>query len=402
MSNIYYFQAKDHNQRIVKGRVKASSREEVEEKLISRQLVLIQANTKKQPQKSFLIGGVAKGALVVAIRQLSFLINASVPVVQALDTVSLNTSDVGLKKVLYDLARSVESGQSFSSALKQYSHIFDEVFINMVHSGEEGGSLDVMLSQLAVYIEKSHSVRKKVRGGMLYPGFITVVAGLIVVGIMVFLVPKFENIFADSGQNLPGLTQIVIDTSRYMRNNAVTFIIGLVGMIVGLAIFLRTDVGRRIKEMVLMGLPVFGDLMKKYYIARFSRTVSSLLSSGGQIVASLKIGAKSTGSIFFREAVLRVSDMVETGHTLSKCISKEKIFPGLIKNMISVGEETGNLDEVLKKIADFYEEQVDVAVESMLKLIEPILIVGIAVVISFIVIAMYLPIFQMGELLSGG
>ena len=208
---------------------------------------------------------------------------------------------MGLKKVLYDLARSVESGQSFSSALKQYSHIFDEVFINMVHSGEEGGSLDVMLGQLAIYIEKSHSVRKKVRGGMLYPGFITIVAGLIVVGIMVFLVPKFENIFSDSGQNLPGLTQMVIDISRYMRNNVMTFMIGLFGMIVGLTIFLRTDVGKRIKEMVLMGVPVFGDLMKKYYIARFSRTVSSLLSSGGQIVASLKLEQNLQGVFFFEK-----------------------------------------------------------------------------------------------------
>ena len=272
----------------------------------------------------------------------------------------------------------------------------------MVHSGEEGGSLDIMLNQLAMYIEKSHKVKKKVTGGMLYPGFITIVAGLIVVGIMVFLVPKFENIFSDSSQNLPGLTQIVIDISRYMRNNAMEFIMGIVGTIVGLTIFLKTNMGKRCKEMVIMNLPVFGDLLRKYHVARFSRTMSSLLSSGGQIVASLKIAAKSTGSIFFQEAVLRVSDMVETGHTLSKCISKEQIFPGLIKNMISVGEETGNLDEVLKKIADFYEEQVDVAVENMLKLIEPILIVGIAFVIGFVVIAMYLPIFKMGELLSSG
>ena len=401
MSAIYYFQAKDHNQRLVKGRVKASSREEVEEKLMARQLILIQANTKKQP-RAFFIGGVSKNNLVVAVRQLSFLVNASVPVVQALDTVSSNTSDVGFKKVLHELARSVESGQSFSSALKQYSHIFDEVFINMVHSGEEGGSLDVTLSQLASYIEKSNSVKRKVRGGMLYPGFITVAAGVIVAGIMIFLVPKFESIFADFGKDLPALTQAVIDVSRFMRDNSMKIMVGLGGLIVGVLIFLKTDTGKRIKEMCLMGIPFFGDLLRKYYIARFSRTVSSLLSSGEQVVAALKIGSKSTGSIFFQEAILRVSDMVETGHTLSKCITKEKIFPGLIKNMISVGEETGNLDEILTKIAQFYEEQVDVAVENLLKLIEPILILGIAVIISFIVIAMYLPIFQMGELLSGG
>ena len=401
MSAIYYFKAQDHNKRIVNGRVRASSREEVEEKLMAKQLVLVHATTQKTSKSNFFVGGVKKNSLVTATRQLAFLINASVPVVQALDTVKTNTNDIGLKNVLNNIARSIESGKPFSKALKMYPSVFDEVYCNMVASAEEGGSLDIMLNQLAVYIEKSHYIRRKIMSGMMYPGFIITAATLIVVGIIIFLVPKFQEIFGESGRELPFLTQMIINISDVLRNNYLFFLGSIIGAITGLFVFLKTESGKRVGEAFSMAFPLIGDLLRKYYVARFARTLASLLSSGGDMSRSLKIGGRSTGSIFFKEAVFRVVDMVESGYALARAVSKEKVFPGLVKNMIAVGEETGNVSEVLYKIAEFYEDQVDTAVENLLKLIEPILIVGIAFVVGFIVIAMYLPVFEMGNVMTG-
>ena len=299
-----------------------------------------------------------------------------------------------------EVALNVESGDSLSKALQKFPTVFDEVYVNMVAAGESGGSLDVMLNRLAIYIEKTHSIVSRIRSGMMYPGFISVVAFLIVIGLLVFLVPKFEEIFSDAGQDLPALTQKIVNLSHFMRDHYILFIGMIVGFGAAFAMFLTTHTGKRVTEQVSMKTPVLGDLLTKYRVARFSRTLSSMLSSGANLSEGLQLGAKSTGGIFFKEAVVRVIKMVESGYSVAKAISREKVFPGLVKNMISVGEQTGNMTEVLNKMADFYEEQVDVSVENLLKLVEPLLLVGVAFVIGFIVIAMYLPIFQMGQVMG--
>lgn len=400
MSVVYYFKAKDHNKRVITGRVRASSKRELEQKLMSKQLLLISATSQKKSKNKVSVFGVQTKNLVISTRQLAFLINASVPVVQALRTVSKNTSDASLKKIFETVAQSVESGDTLSQALKKFPTVFDEVYTNMASAGESGGSLDTMLNRLAIYIEKTHSIKSRIRSGMMYPGFISFVAFLIVIGLLVFLVPKFEEIFSDAGQDLPGLTQKIVNLSQFMRDHYILFLGMIVGFIASISAFLVTDTGKRTLEIVSTNTPVLGSLLTKYRVARFSRTLSSMLSSGSNLSEALSLGAKSTGGIFFKEAIVRVTRMVESGYSIAKAISKEKVFPGLVKNMISVGEQTGNMTEVLNKMADFYEEQVDVSVENLLKLVEPLLLVGVAVVIGFIIIAMYLPIFKMGQLMG--
>ena len=402
MGTTHYFKAKDHKDRVVSGRVTASSVEEVKNKLMSKQLVLISSSTQRPTTSVMFSGGVSQNALAVGTRQLAFLVGASVPIVEALHTVSNNTKDIGLKKVMKDLSETVESGQPLSSALKRYPLVFNVVYVNLVRSGEEGGSLDTMLKQLATYIEKTYSIKKRVRAGMMYPGFVTAAATTIVIGIMLFLVPKFQDIFSDSDRELPALTQLVISISKLMRDNFIMMGLGLVVMGIGVMIFAKSPTGERVFESIKLNLPGFGNLFIRFYVARFARTTSSLLSSGGTFTEAVQLGGKASGSIFFREATNRIARMVESGYSFSNAISKEKVFPGIVRNMISVGEKTGNVDDVLNKIAEFYEEQVEATVEGLLKLIEPVLIVGIALVIGFIVIALYLPVFEMGNVLSQG
>ena len=402
MGTTHYFKAKDHKDRVVSGRVVAGSVEEVRNKLMSKQLVLISSSTERPATSLVLSGGVSQDALVIGTRQLAFLVGASVPIVEALHTVSNNTKDIGLKKVMRDLSGIVESGQPLSSALKRYPSIFSVIYVNLVRSGEEGGSLDVMLKQLATYIEKTHSIKKRVKAGMMYPGFVTIAATAIVIGIMMFLVPKFQDIFSDSGKELPMLTQTVIAISTLMRENFIMMTLGVIVMGIGVVIFAKHPVGARVFESIQLKLPGFGSLFIRFYIARFARTTSSLLSSGGTFTDAITLGGKASGSIFFREATDRIARMVESGYSFSNAISKETVFPGIVRNMVSVGEKTGNVDDVLNKIAEFYEEQVESTVEGLLKLIEPVLIVGIALVIGFIVISLYLPVFEMGSILSEG
>ena len=401
---VFSFKARDVNQRVIRGRIKAATKEDVEQRLMARQLTLISASedsgSSNLLEMSF--GGVKSKNLVVATRQLAFLVNASVPIVQALEAVSVNTDDHKLKSIFKKLSVNVESGQSFSNALKSYPHIFNELYLSMVKAGEEGGTLDSVLKQLSTYIEKSENIKQKVKSALMYPCFITVAAFAILTAIIVFLVPKFEEIFSDAGQELPELTQLIISISHFIRNHYVICILGIIAVIVCVKMILKTDTGARNFERLLLNLPGFGPLFSKNYVANYSRTLSSLLSSGVMVIDGIKISGKASGSILIKEASYRMCKIIEAGHNFGKALTREKIFPGLVKNMVIVGEETGNVDAVLEKIADFYEEQVEVAVEGLLKLIEPAMILGVALVIGFILIALYLPIFEISGTMAGG
>ncbi|MDE0152086.1 MAG: type II secretion system F family protein [Bdellovibrionales bacterium] len=404
---VYNFRAKDPNRRVVQGRVKASSRDEVERKLMSRQLVLISAspqNTKKSDFNLLEInfGGISHKKVVLATRQLAFLVKASVPIAQALDIIGKNTDDAPLRRIFEELSQGIIAGKSFSASLMGYPNVFDELYVNMVRAGEEGGSLDVMLNQLATYIEKTESIKGRVKSSMMYPVFVAIVAIAIVIGMIVYLVPKFEEIFAEADQELPAITQMLVDASDFMRNNSVLLIMSVLAMGVSFVMFIKSEYGSRIWEKFLTNVPVLGSLLIKNNVARFSRTLSCLLSAGGNIVESIKIAGKSSGSVLMKDASVRVSESVEKGFMLGKSLASESIFPSLMRNMIISGEQTGNVDDILMKIAEFCEEQVDAAVDGIIKMIEPVMIVGVALVIGFIIIALYLPIFKMSGALAGG
>ena len=403
---VYHFRAKDPNRRVVQGRVKAISKDEVERKLMSRQLVLISASPQNVKKDFNLlevnIGGISHKKVVLATRQLAFLVKASVPIAQALDIVGKNTDDAPLRKIFEELAQGIIAGKSFSASLSGYPNVFDELYINMVRAGEEGGSLDLMLNQLATYIEKTENIKGRVKSAMMYPIFIAIVALLIVIGMIVYLVPKFEEIFADADQELPAITQLLVDVSGFIRNHSVLLILSVIAMCISFVMFIKSEYGSRVWERFLTNIPGLGSLFVKNNVARFSRTLSCLLSAGGNIVESIKIAGKSSGSVLMKDASVRVSESVEKGFRLGKSLAGESIFPSLMRNMIISGEQTGNVDDILMKISEFCEEQVDAAVDGILKMIEPVMIVGVALVIGFIIIALYLPIFKMSGALAGG
>lgn len=402
---LYYFRAKDPNRRVVQGRVKAISRDEVEKKLMSKQLVLISAvvqNKKKVNLLEVNIGGISHKKVVLATRQLAFLVKASVPIAQALDIVGKNTDDAPLRKIFEELSESIIAGKSFSLSLSAYPKIFDELYVNMVRAGEEGGSLDTMLNQLASYIEKTEKIRGQVKSAMMYPIFISVVAILIVIGMIIYLVPKFEEIFAEADQELPAITQMLVSVSDFMRDHFILLTMSVIGLCISFVMFIKSEAGSRIWEKFLVNVPAFGPLFVKNNVARFSRTLSCLLSAGNNIIESIKIAGKASGSVLMKDASVRVSDSVERGFKLGKSLANESVFPSLMKNMIISGEQTGNVDDILMKIAEFCDEQVEAAVNGVIKLIEPVMIVGVALVIGFIIVALYLPIFKMSGALAGG
>ena len=259
-----------------------------------------------------------------------------------------------------------------------------------------------MLNQLASYIEKTESIKGRVKSSMMYPVFVGITAILIVIGMIVYLVPKFEAIFAEADQELPAITQMLVDMSDFMRNNSVFLIVAVIALSVSFVMFIKTEHGSRVWERFLTNIPGLGPLFVKNNVARFSRTLSCLLSAGSNIVESIKIAGKSSGSVLMQDASLRVSESVERGFRLGKSLASESIFPGLMRNMITSGEQTGNVDDILMKIAEFCEDQVDAAVNGIIKMIEPVMIVGVALIIGFIIVALYLPIFKMSGALAGG
>ena len=404
---VYHFRARDSNRRIVQGRVKAISKDEVESKLMSRQLVLISTTIQNQKKSDFNLlevnfGGISHKKVVLATRQLAFLVKANVPIAQSLDIVGKNTDDAPLRKVFEELSESIIAGKSFSASLSAYPKVFDELYINMVRAGEEGGSLDVMLNQLALYIEKTEKIKSQVKSAMMYPVFVSITAALIVVGMIMYLVPKFEEIFKEADQELPAITQMLVTVSDFMRNHFVLLTMIVIGLGISFVMFIKSDSGSRIWERFLVNIPAFGPLFVKNNVARFSRTLSCLLSAGSNIIDSIKIAGKASGSVLMKDASVRVSDSVEKGFKLGKSLANESIFPSLMRNMVISGEQTGNIDDILMKIAEFCDEQVEAAVNGVIKLIEPVMIVGVSLVIGFIIVALYLPIFKMSGALAGG
>ena len=327
---VYQFRAKDPNRRVVQGRVKANSKDEVERKLMSRQLLLISATVQETKKSSSLleisIGGISHKKVVLATRQLAFLVKASVPIAQALDIVGKNTDDPPLRNIFEELAQSIIAGKSFSASLSAYPDVFNDLYVNMVKAGEEGGSLDVMLNQLASYIEKTESIKGRVKSSMMYPVFVGVTAILIVIGMIVYLVPKFEEIFAEADQELPAVTQILVDVSDFTRNHSVLLIMAVIALIVSFVTFIKTEQGSRAWERFLTHIPGLGSLFVKNNVARFARTLSVLLSAGSNIVESIRIAGKSSGSVLMQDASVRVSESVERGFRLGKSLASESIF----------------------------------------------------------------------------
>ena len=340
---------------------------------------------------------VKQRSIAVFTRQLATMIDAGLPLVQSLEILSSQQESKVFKNIIREIREDVEGGSTFAGALKKHPATFDELYTNLVVAGEEGGILDNILTRLANYIEKSEALKKKVKSALIYPATIVGVAVIVVMILMIFVIPVFENMFKSAGQTLPLPTLIVVTLSKLIKKYVVIFIPALVLLIYLLRKYHKTDSGKAVIDRTLLKLPVFGPLFKKIAVARFSRTLGTLVSSGVPILDGLSIVSRTSGNRTIETAILNARASIREGETIAEPLNRSNIFPPMVIQMISVGESTGALDSMLSKIADFYEEEVDIAVANLTSLLEPFLMIFLGVVIGGVVISMYLPIFQMAS-----
>ena len=338
--------------------------------------------------------GVTTRDLVIFTRQFATMINAGLPLVTCLDILGNQSDNPALKKILLQVKSDVEGGSTFADALRKHPKVFDDLFVNLVAAGEIGGILDTIMNRLAAYIEKNEKIVKKVKGAMTYPLAVLVVAVVLVIGMLWKVIPMFEKMFKDFGGELPGPTQFVIDLSNAFLNHALLIVGSLVGFVVVFILFLKSKPGKEIFDRILIQSPIFGDIIRKSAVAKFTRTMSTMISSGVPILDGLNIVARAAGNVVVEKAIMYTRDKISEGKNIAEPMGETKVFPPMVVQMIAVGEATGAMDTMMSKIADFYEDEVDAAVETMTSLLEPIIMVVLAVIAGGLVISMYLPIFS--------
>jgi type IV pilus assembly protein PilC len=335
--------------------------------------------------------------IVVFTRQLSTMIDAGLPLVQGLEILGNQQENPTLKKILQQVRGDVETGTTFADALKKHPKVFDTLFCNMIEAGEIGGILDTILTRLSLFMEKSMILKKRVKGAMTYP-VICLAISVVIMGVMlIFVVPVFDKMFADFGAALPGPTQIVVNLSNALQDNFLYMVIFFAAVVFLFKKYYATDKGERKIDGLILNLPVFGDLVRKVAVAKFSRTLSTMLKSGVPILESLNVVARTAGNRVIEQAVFRTADAISEGRPIAEPLEETGVFPNMVIQMINVGEAVGALDAMLEKIADFYDEEVDQAVDNLTAMIEPFMMVFLGGMIGGLVVAMYLPIFKMGE-----
>lgn len=390
------WEARARTGEVRKGVMDAETQEGVNERLRQQNLSPIKVKKKSPPLNLNFGAPVTPQELVIFIRQFATMIDAGLPLVQCLDILSGQGENKVFNAILKDVKNTVEGGSTFSDALKRHPKVFDDLFVNLVAAGEMGGILDTILNRLGVYIEKRVKLQRQVKGAMTYPVSVLVIAMLVLTVMLAKVVPTFESMFQDFGgkDSLPPLTKFVIGISHGLIDKLPLAAAVLVGGFFGISYSYRTKRGKYFWHWLQLSMPVLGPTMRKIAVARFTRTMGTLLASGVPILDALQIVAKTAGNVLIEGALTRVAERISEGKTMVEPLAETKIFPSMVVQMIGVGEQTGALDQMLNKIADFYEEEVDVAVGSLTSLMEPIMMVGIGGIVAFILIAMYMPIFD--------
>ncbi len=340
--------------------------------------------------------------VVVFTRQFATMIDAGLPLVQCLEILAGQQENPTFKEVILKVKEDVESGSTFADALSKHPAVFDRLYVNLVNAGEVGGILDTILNRLAGYIEKAMNLKKKVKGAMVYPVTVIGVAILVVAIILIWVIPVFQQMFAGVGKNLPAPTLFVIALSEFTKKYFLAILLGLFFLGFVFRRIYRTEKGRVFFDRLFLRLPVFGDLIRKVAVAKFTRTLGTLISSGVPILEGLEVVAKTAGNAIVEQAIIRTRDSISEGRTIAEPLKETGVFPPMVVQMIAVGEATGALDQMLSKIADFYDTEVDEAVSALTSLIEPLLMVFLGGAIGGLVVAMYLPVFQMAGAISGG
>lgn len=345
-------------------------------------------------------GKVPNKEIVIFSRQFATMIDAGLPLVQCLDILANQQAHIGFKKILYEIKAEVESGSTFADALRKHPQVFDQLFVSLVQAGEIGGILDTIFVRIANYLEKADKLKRKVKGAMTYPAIIMFVAVIVVTVLLVFVIPVFENMFKEFGGELPALTQLVIRFSKGAKTYLPLAIIMAISAAVGFKMIYATPKGRLFFDTVFLKTPVFGPLIRKVAVARFTRTLSTMISSGVPILDGLDIVSKTAGNKVVENAILKTKQRISEGKTIAEPLMETGVFPNMVCQMIAVGEATGAMDAMLSKIADFYDDEVDVAVEALTSMMEPALMVFLGVVIGGLVVAMYLPVFKLAGSIS--
>jgi type IV pilus assembly protein PilC len=393
---MFEYTARAPSGQIQKGQLDAPSKDEVSAYLRKNRLILV--SVREQPKQiTFSFGGkrIKTRDIVIFTRQFATMINAGLPLVQSLNILAQQTENKALRDVTRAVVYDVESGHTLADAFSKHPKAFTDLYVNMVAAGEAGGILDTILLRLATFLEKNDALVRKVKGAMVYPGVIITVAVAAIAVLLIFVIPTFESMFASAGMELPLPTRIVIGMSSLLIGYWWAGLLAIGAAIFALRSYYATPSGRRQIDGMLLRAPVLGDLLRKSAVSRFTRTLGTLVSSGVSILDGLEITAKTAGNSVIHDAVMASRQSIAGGETIAAPLEKSKVFPPMVISMIAVGEQTGGLDEMLTKIADFYDEEVDVAVSALLSLMEPAMIVILGVIVGGMVIAMYLPIFDM-------
>jgi len=378
----------------VKGELKANNKNDLE-RVLRQNRIIVSSITKKAPEIQIKFGtGIKRIEVSRFTRQFATMIGAGLPMVQCLEILAAQMENKELAKIVGQVKDGVQGGATLSEALARHPKVFDQLYTNMVEAGEVGGALDAILNRLALYREKADRLIRKVKGAMIYPAVIVVVATGVTIGMLTFIVPVFAKMFGGLHASLPAPTQVVLQISNFLKANFLYLFFGSIGILVAFFWWKRTPKGALMVDRILLIMPVLGNLVRKSSIARFTRTLGTLLASGVSILEALGITAKTAGNMVVANAINKSVIAIAEGDTITGPLKETGVFPPMVTQMISVGEKTGGLDEMLNKIADFYDEEVDEAVTALTSVIEPIIIVFMGVIIGGILIAMYLPMFD--------
>ncbi|HUG02341.1 MAG TPA: type II secretion system F family protein [Longimicrobiales bacterium] len=383
---------------LTNGEIDLRSRDDVVGYLRKQKLIPVKVEEKKKSlgQIEIKFGtGIKTRDIVIFTRQFATMINAGLPLVQSLDILAKQTENKYLAEVIAGVLHEVESGNTLADSMRNHPKVFTDLFVNMVAAGEAGGILDVILLRLATFLEKADALKRKIKGAMIYPGVILGVAISAVAILLIFVIPTFQTMFEAAGVPLPMPTQIVIGMSAFLQAYWWAVLLGIAATVVMIRTSYKTDSGELAIDRFLLRMPILGNLLRKGAVARFTRTLGTLVASGVSILDGLEITARTAGNRVIHDAVMRSRTSIAGGETIAEPLRQSAVFPPMVIQMINVGEQTGGLDEMLTKIADFYDEEVDAAVEALLSAMEPIMIVVLGTVVGGMIVAMYLPIFDM-------
>jgi len=395
---VYLWEGKNRNNQIQKGELEAPNEDAIRAHL--NRLRIVPSKIKKKPKDilenvKFLQPKVKEKDVIIFARQFSTMIDAGLPIIQCLDILQSQQENATFKGMLKEIKDAVEGGTTLADSLKRFPKHFDTLFVNMIAAGEAGGILDVILKRLAAYMEKAARLKRKVKGAMVYPAITVFVAVVVVAIILVFVIPVFQEMFADFGAKLPGPTLIVIAISEFVKSKIHWIIIAIILFAIAFKKYYKTDKGRVVIDSLSLKAPVFGMLIRKVAVAKFTRTMGTMLGSGVAILEALDIVAKTAGNRVVENAIYNVRSGIAEGRTMADPLQSSGVFPAMVCQMIAVGESTGALDAMLEKIAEFYDEEVDQAVENLTAMIEPMMIIFLGVVVGGLIVSMYLPIFMM-------